>query len=291
MNKLALGTAQFGMDYGINNRRGKVSQREAFEILDLALANGIDTLDTAAGYGESENVLGQYLKQSQNSFKVISKLPDGAASDLAGTVNASLEKLNITSFYGYLFHNFKTYQEDPGSLDSLKALKKEGKIGKIGFSLYHPGDLDLILENGLACDLVQVPYSVLDQRFAPYFQRLNDRKIEVHVRSVFLQGLLFKPASELNGYFSSVKEKIAALRRLAEGARIPLASMLLDFALANRSIDRVVVGVDSLDNLKELVAAAQYLDSFAAIKDRLAELKETDERIILPFNWTAGVSG
>ncbi|MBU0630357.1 MAG: aldo/keto reductase [Candidatus Margulisbacteria bacterium] len=291
MNKIALGTAQFGMDYGINNLRGKIPSKEAFAILDEAARSGIDTLDTATAYGESENILGEFLKLNKNKYRVVSKLPGELLTDLKEIVNASLEKLNIGSFYGYLFHNINTYKEAPLRLELLKELKKEGKINKIGFSLYYPADLDLILDNDLECDLVQVPYSVFDRRFEPYFRRLKDRQIELHVRSVFLQGLLFKPASELGGYFLPVKGKIAALRRLAEESSIPLPSMLLNFALANSSVDRVVVGVDGLDNLRELVASARYLNEFSRIKDRLDGLKEDDEKILLPFNWKAAVAG
>jgi len=285
MSKLALGTAQFGMDYGINNCRGKISRAEAFEILCQAMDNGIDTVDTAAAYGESENVLGEFLGVKKKKFKVISKLPNRSLFDFKDVVSSSLKKLNISSFYGYLFHNFKTYRENPELLVLFKELKKEGKTKKIGFSLYYPHELEFILDYNLECDLVQVPYNVFDQRFGPYFQRLNDRKIEVHTRSVFMQGLIFKCAKDLDGYFSPVKTKIIELHDLAEKYRMPLVSMLVNFALANGSIDRVVVGVDGLDNFNEIMASASYLDRFSGVRDRLISMKEDDEQIILPFNW------
>jgi aryl-alcohol dehydrogenase-like predicted oxidoreductase len=285
MKKIALGTAQFGLDYGINNRRGKIPPQEAREIFALALNSGVDTLDTAAAYGESEQVIGQYLRDSAQRFKVVSKLPKCATAAVGGIVADSLKKLHINFFDGYLFHNFQNYEQEPELLDALKELKRSGQIKKLGFSLYYPAELETILNRGLECDIVQFPYSVLDQRFAPFLPLLKAKGVEVHVRSIFLQGLLFKQPAELAGIFSPIRDKLIGLRSLAERSGLSLAALLVDFALANEDIDRVVIGVDGIDNLQEIVASAGESRKSKRVMDDLRTFKEDNEDIILPFNW------
>jgi len=285
MSKLALGTAQFGIDYGINNDRGKIPFDEVFAILDEALNNGIDTLDTAVAYGDSESIIGNYHKKTGREFKIISKLPKCSAIDVGHHVPSSLNKLNIDRFYGYLIHNFKHYSEDPKIFNALEKLKGQGKIEKIGFSLYYPEELEHIFSHNLKIDIVQLPYNVFDQRFAAYFKKLKEMGVEIHVRSVFLQGLFFKNNGNLNNYFAPIKDKISELRGFSQTSEIPLSLMLLNYALLNENIDKVVVGVDNPGNLEELLGSVKYSDHSKKIMDWLNGFREDDEKIILPFNW------
>ncbi len=287
MNKLALGTAQFGLDYGINNQRGKVPPAEVFEIIDRAAAGGIDLLDTASAYGESEQVLGEYLEDRGRQLKIVSKLSAANAEQAAGLVAASLAKLGREKLYGYLLHDFAQYSERPEIWQALVSAKAAGRIAKIGFSLYYPEDLERLFDSGVGFDLVQVPYSVFDQRFGRQFDRLKEKNIEVHVRSVFLQGLVFKTPSELSGALAAVKGKLAALRALAERTGVPVAGLCLNFAAGNPNIDKVVVGVDSAANLREVLMAVNGPALDAAVIRELSALKEDNEQIILPFNWGA----
>ncbi|MFA5114008.1 MAG: aldo/keto reductase [Candidatus Margulisiibacteriota bacterium] len=284
MSKLALGTAQFGLDYGINNERGKVPDREVTAILDFAAASGITTLDTAAAYGDSEERLGRYLAGGGRRFQLISKLQKNAA-DPARALAASLARLQAGALYGFLLHDFKTYENDPSVWEKLQALRTEGKVGKIGFSLYYPAELEKLLTAGLRIDLVQLPYNLFDRRFARYFDRLKKAGVEVHVRSLFLQGLFFRPVAALSAHFNGVKGKLTALRDLAARHKLSLLELALGFALANGAVDKAVVGVDSLANLQEIVAAERTASKAGKLPE-LADLQEDDEAIILPFNWT-----
>lgn len=289
MNKIVLGTAQFGMDYGINNKRGKIPQSEAFEILNKAIELGVDIVDTAYDYKESEEILGNFMKAYPSRLKIISKLPKCGHDEVRAVLKSSLSKLNVSSLYGYLIHNFENYKKDPKIWDEMEKLKKVGAVEKIGFSLYFPSELDNILKDkNIRIDLVQLPYNIFDQRFAGYFSKLKDNGVEIYVRSIFLQGLVFKKADEIGGYFSKIKEKIKNLNLLSARVHIPVAALCVNFAVLNRFIDRIVVGVDNIANLNEIVYSLESTADVKRIFDELLNFKEDDEKIILPLKWEQG---
>lgn len=284
-NKIALGTAQFGMDYGINNQRGKIAEKEVFDILYEASRSGIDTLDSAYAYGNSEAVIGNFIRESKKYLKIISKSPKCEIGEMDNIFESSLKQLGINAFYGYLIHSFDHYRKYPEIWNIIEKLKSNEKIEKIGFSLYFPSELDYILENNLNIDIIQVPYSIFDQRFAQYFQDLKNKNIEIHVRSVFLQGLVFKNPVELDNYFIKIKDKLINLNSLSIKQNIPMVALCLNFAALNKYIDKVVVGVDSLDNLKEIVSSLDYISGVRKILDEVSSFREDDENTILPLNW------
>ena len=141
------------------------------------------------------------------------------------------------------------------------------------------------MENNLNIDLIQVPYSIFDQRFARYFQELKSKDVEIHVRSVFLQGLVFRNPGELDNYFIKIKDKLENLNLLSGKQNIPMVALCLNFVALNESIDKVVVGVDSLNNLKEIVSSLDYMNGVRNILQELYSFREDDEYMILPLNW------
>jgi aryl-alcohol dehydrogenase-like predicted oxidoreductase len=284
-SKIALGTAQFGMDYGINNPRGKIPADEAIEILKIACASGIDTVDTASAYGNSEEILGEFVEEHPKALRIVSKLPECRKDEVAKIAVDSLARLHSRGFYGYLIHNFRQYLEEPGIWNELVKLKEAGKAEKIGFSLYYPEELEEILRKKIAADLVQVPFNIFDQRFIDYFDRLKERNIELHVRSVFLQGLMFKKPDVLSGQFLKIKNKIKRLNAIAQKNNLSLVALCLNFAYSDNRINKVVVGIDNFAHFREIISST---DKQAAVRNILPELlamKEEDENIILPFKW------
>src|SRR5688572_15820118 len=123
LNKIAIGTAQFGLNYGISNEHGQTSFGDVCEILKQA-ENKLDTLDTATAYGNSETVLGNALQETNTHFKVITKL-SGKEESIAETVADSLKKLGLTKLDGCLFHNFENYKAQPEQFEELQKLKAE----------------------------------------------------------------------------------------------------------------------------------------------------------------------
>jgi len=283
--KLGLGTVQFGMDYGINNTRRKVLKEEAFEILKVAWNNGIDMLDTSALYGESEYVIGQFLKENNVPFKIISKLPPCDADDIETRLCESLKKLDRDRLFGYLVHHFDFFRENRHIWDFLQKAKLQKKVDKLGFSLYYPQEVEYLIRENVEFDMVQVPFSVFDQRFSGALKVLREGNVEIHVRSVFLQGLVFKNALTMHGIFENFKDKLSSLHSISQDIGIPISALCLNFAVLNEYIDKVIIGIDSLSNLQENINALKYQDRVGDVYNSLLDLKEDNEKIILPFNW------
>lgn len=282
-NRLALGTATFGLDYGINNATGKISSGEINNILFYANEKGINTLDTASVYGDSEKNIGLHLKYLK--FNIISKLPDCKNNDVKKYFCKTLENLKQERIYGYLIHSFDSYKKDKNIWKELIKLKSEGKVEKIGFSVYYPEDIRIFLNDGNIPDLIQVPYNVFDRRFENYFTQLKELDIEIHARSVFLQGLVFKTSENLPDYFLKVREKISLINNLSEKLDISISDLCLCFVLLNEYINNIVIGFDNIEQLKVLINASSKIDKVKNVYDELEELKEDDENIILPFKW------
>lgn len=285
MSRLALGTAQFGLDYGISNDRGRIPEEEVSSILDLAANNGIDTLDTAPAYGTSEEIIGEYLKKHASKFNIVSKLSKESFPNVKGSVENILRKLGVSDIYGMLFHHFDDFKNDPGHFRSLQEMKAAGKVKKIGFSLYSTADLDHLFDSNIDFDLIQVPYNVFDRRFEKYFDRLVERKVEIHTRSVFLQGLFFVDPEVLDPFFSGIRENLEAVKAVSDKNNIPMVDLALGFALSNSHIDKVVVGVESLQNLREIISSSAGSGIIGEVKDVLLKMSMEDEKYLLPFNW------
>ncbi|MFC1709967.1 aldo/keto reductase [Candidatus Omnitrophota bacterium] len=288
--KICLGTAQLGSDYGINNTRGVIPEAESVKLLSLASEYGIEIVDTASGYGKSERIIGDFLVNHPEAFKVISKFAENEQPE-ESVLDKSLEKLKIRKVYGYLIHSFDVYKSNPSIFDTLLNYKHGEKVEKIGFSLYYPHELDCVLSNNLDIDMVQIPFSIFDQRFSPYFSVLKDKGIEVFVRSVYLQGLVFKNPDCLEGQFIKFREKLNDLNLLSEELKIPIGALCLNFAILNKHIDKVIVGIDGLEHLRKSMDFIQYSADIEKFMDRLANFQEEDEQIILPFNWSLNKQG
>lgn len=282
LNRLALGTVQFGLPYGISNCAGQVQESEVAAILEFARGRGVGLLDTAAAYGESEEVLGRCLG-GKDSFQVVSKLAPG--SGRAGTVQEqlkiTLEKLRLDKLYGYLFHSFDDLQKSPSLWGEFERLKGS-LVEKIGVSVYRPEELEWMFDQGLAFDLVQLPFNLLDRRFEYLFEELKSRDIELHVRSVFLQGLFFMEPERLDSFFEPIKPFLLQLGDVAKQCNTTIDSLSLQFALANQQIDKIVIGVTSVAELKENIEAA---GSCIGDLSLLPEVPTVGEELLIPAKW------
>ena len=258
--KLALGTAQFGLDYGIANQTGRVPAGEVQQILQLALLHQIDTLDTAIAYGESERVLGQ---SGVSDWRVISKLPVVPAdcSDLDGWVEqcitSSLNRLDIDILDGLLLHQPMQLLEPGGERLSraLSRLQTRGLVSRLGVSVYDFDALGLLMAR-LPCGLIQAPFSILDQRLVQtgWAARLRSADVEIHARSVFLQGLLVMPPAQRPASFHLWSQTFADWDHWLYRTGLNPLEACLRFALTSAAVDKVVVGIDSLAQLQQLLA-------------------------------------
>ena len=285
-DRLALGTVQFGLPYGIANLAGQVSRDETAAILDHAWVSGLNTLDTAIAYGESEQRLGEV---GINQWQVISKLPalPETRMDVAGwvheSVKESLERLKIDHLRGLLLHHPQQLLSPYGGelYGALTTLKEQGLVEKIGISIYSPHELDAIWPH-FQLDMVQAPLNVIDRRLitSGWLARLKQSGIEVHVRSVFLQGLLLMDEETRPASFSRWDALWQQWHRwLDEKSQTPLQACL-GFALAQAEISRVVVGVDSLKQLQEILAIEE-----AHVVMAPAALMREDPDLVNPSQW------
>ena len=267
--KLALGTVQFGVNYGISNVNGLPSQDEIRRILIAAEGIGVDLLDTAALYGASEQTLGNCM-QPGSQFRIVTKTPQFKAgqmdrhhaAELVESFSASLEKLGRTSAYGLLIHQTDNLLAPGGEhlMDAMAELKAKGLVQKIGASVYTSEQIDKLLDR-YTFDLIQLPVNVFDQRLVKQGQlsRLKQAGVEIHARSVFLQGLLLMQPSAMKPYFAPFQALAAEYQAFLVTLGLTPLQGALAYINSLQEIDYAVVGVTSQQEFEEIVRAKQTL--------------------------------
>lgn len=287
MTRLALGTVQFGLDYGISNAMGRTAPGEVAQILALAREAGIDTLDTAAAYGAAEATIGEL---GTEDFRIVTKTPhlEGTAHERAATVNSSFERsldlLRRPHVDALLVHRAEDLldSESGDSLwEVLVGLRESGRVGKIGVSVYDRAQIDALLER-YPIEIVQLPLGIFAQSLwrDGTIGRLRDRCVEIHARSLFLQGLVFVDPSSLAPWFEPALGKLRAFREAVVDRNGTPLQAALSFAQAVEEVDRFVVGVESRAQLQEI------LDAWNSPLDLdFADFDLEDERFTNPRNW------
>lgn len=278
--KLGLGTAQFGLDYGISNAAGKVSDAEVASILALARSAGVATIDTAVLYGDAEVRLGQ---AGVEGFEVITKIAHIPADRVIADVEQSLKRLKLDQIHGLMLHRASDLQGEGGAalIDVLNRLKEKGLVRKVGVSVYAPADIDA-LPDDFTLDLIQIPYNLLDRRFeiSGALARLSQAGVEVHARSTFLQGLLLMAPASRPEWSARWNTIWTQLDGWVEAAGITRLQACLGFALANPLLDRLIVGVENAAQLAEMLGVEPL-----ALPPEL-KLATEDEALINPANWS-----
>jgi len=274
-HKLVLGTVQFGCQYGINSA-GRPDESLVGQILEFASKSGIGILDTSSAYGNSEEVLGRTIPEG-SSFRIVSKYPKGGTS-VRETLQESLGRLHCTKLYGYLLHHFELFRNDPGIWDGFVSIKEKGLADKVGFSLYTPQELEIILKTGVPFDLIQIPHNLFDRKFDQYFPELKAKGVEIHVRSTFLQGLFFKDRDSLPEKIRPLRNYLMELDDFASRNGMSTAQVALGYNLQNPLIDGVLIGVDNVDQLKM---------NLESIPDKTISLDISvkEQELLNPVNW------
>ncbi|EHK5437915.1 aldo/keto reductase [Aeromonas hydrophila] len=277
--RLALGTVQFGLDYGISNHDGQVCDEELDKIIALARHAGIDTLDTAQAYGNAEQRLGQI---DITGFTLIDKLAPGLPlSDVKAAINNSLHLLGRKRLDGLLLH--RSQDASPALFELLTDLQQQGSIGKLGISVYSPEELDTWSAAGYPLELVQLPANLLDQRFlrTGWLDKLVDMGCEIHVRSLFLQGLLLMQPAQRPDYFQRFA---TALERFDHWhPSIAPLGRALSIMTALPQVSRFVVGVCHAQELDAIVAASQA--QYECYEADIAHLASMEQELINPGLW------
>lgn len=300
--QLALGTVQFGLNYGIANQAGQVTSKAMQHILHYAWQHHIQLLDCAHQYGDAEARLGAYCQQhGDQPFQIVSKLTANHAQDLARQFSLSLQRLQQTQVYALLLHKVDDLRQ-PGHQalwQQMLAFKSQQQVQKIGVSVYHPQDIDFVLDN-FDIDVIQLPFNIFDQRVlhSGQLHKLQQKNIEIHVRSIFLQGLLLMPLLQ-----AKLKQPLAQLaldhfHQFCVQQQINPLTACLQFVQQYPAIKQVIVGAQSLTQLEEICTAWQTSHTLAnqnlanqtlasqAIKAiDFSGLSQTDLAIIDPSRW------
>lgn len=288
---IILGTAQLGMDYGIANKIGKPDLHTSINILRHAWMNGIHTFDTSPYYEDSEKIIGQLIsnlsKEEKEKVQIITKFrkPDYDKrfyrvdyEFIREWLSYSLCKLNVSCIYSYLIQiGSDVFYDDGILLKCLKELKEDGIVKSIGVSVYHPSEVEFIINNKLECDVIELPLNLFDHRFIYLFEELRKQHIKIFVRSVFLQGLLFC-CDYPYGIFVD-------LNLLLEKYNVGIIETSLSF-VKGFDVDGIIIGVDNLEQLKMNLDILQRRGINKKLnKDIMEVFSNVPEKIVNPTMW------
>ncbi|PIZ04866.1 MAG: hypothetical protein COY58_02080 [Gammaproteobacteria bacterium CG_4_10_14_0_8_um_filter_38_16] len=294
--KLALGTVQFGLPYGITNRaNARVSDGQIEKILSYAYSKGIHTLDTASEYGVSETILGKIIEtQPSLEFSIITKTPRIQEKKILPRHVVLVEEkfaqscsnLQQNHLYGLMVHDSADLLADGGDriVEKLLSLKAQKKIKKWGCSFYNPEDLFSVLEK-FDLDIVQLPLNLFDQRFVQEgaLAYLEAKKIEIYARSVFLQGLLLTHAQKLSSInMSRAQPYMNHLDEICSENGISRLALIIAF-MRQFSNCQFVMGFNGVFELEEVFEQIEKMD--VGKKIDFSSLSVSDLQIINPTFW------
>lgn len=261
INKLGLGTVQWGLPYGIANQYGVTSPETVTALLNESRHYGIGVLDTASLYGDSEAVLGE---NSLAGFKVVTKTPSFSkdhisevdVNKLVATFMHSSELLKCDKIYGLMIHHVEDLLVPGGEmlLAAMMQLKDKGLVEKIGVSIYDAMQIDAVLKV-FTPDLIQLPLSVLDQRLliSGHLEHLKNKGVEIHVRSVLLQGLLVMPVNNIPIFFDPIRPLLTRWHSATKEQGLTVNQAALSFVKNIPFVDTVIVGLDNLTQFRSCV--------------------------------------
>lgn len=285
--KIALGSAQFGLQYGVSNAFVQVPKKQVQNILDECRRLRVTSIDTAIVYGNCEQLLGMI---GVSDFNVVTKLPrynDPTLAPLAWVeqhVEDSLNRLKLKSLEGIMFHDVGTLKGPEGErlVKAVVKLKERGLINKIGVSIYNPEEINCIFET-FSPDIIQAPLNVLDRRIVSsgWLEELRQKDVEVHVRSIFLQGLLLMRREKIPVQFEKWSDLWNDWHSLLEKEKLNPVFVCLNFIKSLTGIDRIIVGVNSCEQITEIVKEWNA----AAIKLDTARFSTEDDALINPSKW------
>jgi len=295
LDKLTIGTVNFGMPYGAVPGAGQVPVEEVAAILAAALKKNIDRFDTAIGYGTAEDVVGRAIgKAKARDAKIVTKilplsgktLDEAAATEIVEQICQARDRLGVRQLDAVLVHRAADLIGSQGGAlwDVLQRARDDGLVRKIGVSLYDASDIDAVLDR-FNPGVVQLPVSLADQRLidSGHLQKLAERGVEVHARSVFLQGVLLAESDAVDALFGRAVAEIEALDAVARARGVSRLALCLSFVAQLPQVSRVIVGVNSADQFHEIVAAAsRFIKTDVSETDACAW---KDEQLLNPSHW------
>ena len=261
INKIGIGTANFGSIYGVKKK--SISVIKAGKIIQILKKNKIKIIDTSSAYLKSEETLGD-LGVSKFNLTTKIAIPNNfdfsKAKDLEKKFLSSLNKLRVKSVYALLFQNCAELLKEEGNslFNIFLKLKKKKLIKKIGFSVYSTRVLNA-LNKKFKFDIIQIPLNILDQRFLKrnLLKKLKKKNIEIHSRSSFLQGLLLMDRAKIPKKFQNFDEALTKLNDFLKDNNLNKLGYLLNFPISIKEVDYVIVGIDSPEQLSKILSLSK----------------------------------
>lgn len=288
IKKIIIGTANFGNSYGIDKK--KITNNQLIRIFEYIKKKKFNYIDTAKSYGNSEKILGN---SNSPHLKIISKLPklnkniQNIEQWIFKNVTDSILKTKTKKLYAILIHHSDDLISNNGRriYKCLMELKKKKLVKKIGISAYSTNKVDIILKR-YKLDIIQMPLSVFDRRILKnnWINKIKKKNIEIHARSVFLQGLLLKNSTDT--YFNKWKKNFKIWSLFCKKSKVSKDLAALQFVINNKKIDKVIIGFNNINELKKNVK-----NTLSNKKIIFSEnLMVNDERLLNPYNWKVGKS-
>lgn len=282
-NKLCIGTVQFGLNYGIANKKGQVKKREIKRILDYAQINSIKSIDTAKVYGKSEEAIGFFLKRSTGEWNITTKI-DNLNVSLSRQIENSRKKLNIKP-NTILAHSVNLFM-DPIFQSEIQIIKNNYSLNSIGVSVYNEKDINIVLKANTRPDVIQLPLNILDSSLYRngVIKKLANENIKIQARSVFLQGLFYLSDSILKKSFKDVIPYLEKLKSIASNSGFTLAELSLLWLVSLKEVNEIIIGVDNVSHLKtHLDTLNKNIDS--SVFEEALTIHYENENILNPSLW------
>ena len=293
-----LGTVQFGMSYGIQGN-GQPDVDSVEKMLEYAYANGIEILDTAAAYGDAENILGRILCRNKNlsKFNIVSKLAPNAFDNIDSCEwrKAAVQKaeksrqiLGVPKLHSFLFHN-ASYIFNSQAVDALQAVCDRGIADRIGVSIYTPDEAMKALEYK-SIKAIQIPYNVFDCRLdrCGFFEKAKEQDVVIFARSSLLQGLVMMDPDRLPENVRFAENYLRTFLKICDRYHCSPLEAAVGYVGCNPKIDYVVFGVDNPQQLQEYLSLQRRSMPPAMFEDVRASFKDTEEKLVNPTMWGKG---
>lgn len=296
-SKIVLGTAQLGSDYGIANKEGKPTEKDAFKIMKYAIEKGIIYFDTAYCYGNSEIIIGKFLNfynDCKNKINIITKMASLSNEIINEKIIRkfffnSLHRLEQESIHCYMVHDFSDVKNNCDLISkTFFKLKNDGYVKKIGVSVYNKNQIKFLLKN-FDFDIIQIPINIFDQRLLEQdiLYNLKKRNIDIYARSIFLQGLIFLNKNNLPLKFKSIRKYLEKINNISLKFNISKEEIALLFINSISEIDKIIIGLGKIEHLKKDIKAVNRLEKLTKIKRfiNFQDLFIRDIKIIDPRKW------
>ena len=296
ISAMTLGTVQLGLNYGVNNKSGMPTEAESFDILNAAYEGGVTMLDTSNDYGESEKVIGNFLRTNKDKdFAICTKfrIDDESAKDVYGSLKAfaleSIKKLGVERLPIFMSHIEDDYlNHGPALAAALAELKKEGIIISAGMSMSKKDRIDEIIDSGVF-DAIQIPLNIWDNKIIRNgtVKRMSDAGIAVFVRSVYLQGMFFKTVDDVKDTkFRDAAPYLIKLQEIAADEGITVPELALSYIRDTEGVASLVVGSETAEQVKQNVAMFNTPTLSAKTMDKILEaFANVDPFLVSPWEW------